>query len=244
MNELRLRSLNPLLCATVLAALSLAPVPAEACGGLFCSAANPVNQAAERIIFARDNKGGVTQIVEIMYEGNAEKFAWVLPVPGKPIPGVSSVQALDRLQGATNPTYSVRSTVDGKCKNFDVGSALDIRGDGDGDADDGVTVIDTGTVGPFNYETITVNPDDEDPAAAAVEWLAAHDYDLGKLDAEVLRPYLENGLNLIAFKLVKGKSAGSIRPITIRFKFSVDPPSPHSGGRSGGHAHFGLGAGR
>lgn len=35
-------------------ASSLASSDARACGGLFCSAANPVNQAAERIVFAHD----------------------------------------------------------------------------------------------------------------------------------------------------------------------------------------------
>ena len=92
------------------------PRRAEACGGLFCSAANPVNQAAERIIFSFDKPNKkVTAVVEILYQGPSEKFAWVLPVPGIPEVGVSTGTLLDRLQSATNPTYSIQRTWGDSC---------------------------------------------------------------------------------------------------------------------------------
>ena len=56
--------------------------PAQACGGLFCSASAPVNQAAERIIFSKNADQTVTAVVQIQYQGPSEEFAWVLPVPG------------------------------------------------------------------------------------------------------------------------------------------------------------------
>ncbi len=198
--------------------------PAFACGGFFCNNATPVNQAAERIIFAMDGDR-VTQIVEVMYEGPAEGFSWVLPVPGTPEPGVSSVQALDRLQSRTNPTYNLRSVFDDACLvNQFAGGDGDAAGDGDGDGDgDGptVTVIDSGSVGPFNYETISIDAGDEDPAEVAVRWLTDNDYDAGPRAGEVLGPYLQNGLNLIAFKLQKGRDAGAIRPIALEYDASA-----------------------
>jgi hypothetical protein len=98
--------------AGLLAVLPAAPV--QACGGLFCSAATPVNQAAERIIFSHDKaQKKVTAVVEILYQGPSEKFAWVLPVPGIPQVGVSTSALLDRLQTATNPTYSIQRTWEG-----------------------------------------------------------------------------------------------------------------------------------
>lgn len=39
----------------------------QACGGLFCSASNPVNQAAERIIFSDNGDGTITAVIEIQY---------------------------------------------------------------------------------------------------------------------------------------------------------------------------------
>ena len=66
------------------AAAVWAPAPASACGGFFCSRANPVNQAAEQIIFSKNGDGTVTAIIQIMYEGPSTKFGWVLPVSGTP----------------------------------------------------------------------------------------------------------------------------------------------------------------
>ncbi|HEY0713724.1 MAG TPA: DUF2330 domain-containing protein, partial [Polyangia bacterium] len=92
-------------------AAALWPGRSEACGGLFCSSAQPVNQAAERIIFSFDDtKKEVTAVVEILYSGPSEKFAWVLPVPGVPKVEVSTSAVLDRLQAQTNPLYSINRT--------------------------------------------------------------------------------------------------------------------------------------
>ncbi|MGB5266129.1 MAG: DUF2330 domain-containing protein, partial [Polyangiales bacterium] len=92
------------------------PMPAHACGGLFCSAAAPVNQAAERIIFSKNADQTVTAVVQIQYEGPSEEFAWVLPVPGIPEVKVSSDLAFTRLQQASNPQYTFTTEVQGRCK--------------------------------------------------------------------------------------------------------------------------------
>ena len=53
-----------------------------ACGGFWCTLSQPVNQARENIIFAFDQeKKQVTAIIQIMYQGPSENFAWILPVP-------------------------------------------------------------------------------------------------------------------------------------------------------------------
>ena len=88
--------------------------PARACGGLFCSATAPVNQAAERIIFSKNSDGTVTAVVQIQYEGPSEEFAWVLPVPGVPDIQVSSDLAFTRLQLASNPQYNLTTRIEGE----------------------------------------------------------------------------------------------------------------------------------
>jgi uncharacterized membrane protein YgcG len=221
-----LTGLGLCLGAGLLAALPAAP--AQACGGLFCSAATPVNQAAERIIFAYDKPNKqVTAVVEILYQGPSEKFAWVLPVPGIPKVGVSTSAVLDRLQAFTNPTYSIQRSWGDQCRG---GSGTGGSGgsgggfaqpgspnSGSGPGGSPVSVLAAGTVGPYDYEVIMVNPVNSDPAMVAIEWLTAHGYDVGALGPEVLRPYLRDNLNLLAFKLSKNKMTGSIRPVVLTY---------------------------
>ena len=51
----------------------------------------------------------------------------------------------------------------------------------------------------------------------AIEWLKANGYDVGALGPDVLRPYLRDGLNLLAFRLTKNQMAGSIRPVMLSY---------------------------
>ena len=210
------------------------PSRAHACGGLFCSSAQPVNQAAERIIFSFDQtKKQVTAVVEILYSGPAEKFAWVLPVPGVPTVGVSTSAVLDRLQAMTNPLYSVaRVWPDNVCGGRGVpGSAGQDAAASptapNSEGTPGVSVLASGSVGPYVYDVIMVNPDPAvtDKAMVALKWLTDNGYDVGGLGREVLQPYLRDGLNLIAFKLQKNQTAGSIRPVMLTYD-SAHPMIP------------------
>ena len=203
-----------------LLAPALQPAPARACGGLFCNGAQPVNQAAERILFVQNGDGTVTAVIEIQYEGPSEKFSWVLPVPGEPEVAVSSTTAFDRLQAQTNPQY-MRQTTPSNCggglSRGTSNSAPQAGGDSAADGP-GVSVVAMGTVGPFNYQVISVDPELPEPADAAVMWLEKEGYDVTSLGPEVLGPYLANGLNLIAFRLTKSSMSGSIRPIVITYE--------------------------
>ncbi len=199
---------------------------AEACGGLFCDAAQPVNQAAERIIFAQNDDGTVTGVIEIQYEGPSEEFAWVLPVPpGETEVGVGSQISLDRIEAQSNPTYTLRQVLAPECINDSLASddsAQDPTTSAPPSPEEprepGVEVVASGTAGPYDYEQIAVDPDLDDPAQVAVDWLLDNGYDVGELGPDVLRPYLEEGLNLLAFRLTKGNDAGSIRPIRLTYE--------------------------
>jgi hypothetical protein len=201
------------------------PAPAAACGGFFCDSAVPVNQQAERIIFARQPDGSVTAVIQIQYQGPAEKFAWMLPVAGEPEIAVSSNAAFDRLQAASNPLYQLNTSTEGECRgetnSFAPGSSEDAAGDedgGDGDGDgDSVTVVDSGSVGPYDYVNIVIDPVAMDIVDVAIEWLQTNGYDVPATGSDVLRPYLEAGSNLLAFRLTKGNDAGAIRPVMLSF---------------------------
>src|SRR3954469_24098629 len=93
------------------AASAWMPSAALACGGFFCNSAQPVNQAAEGIIFADNGDGTTTAVIQIQYQGPAQSFSWLLPISSVPKSdndiGIASNLALQRLQSATNPSYSL-----------------------------------------------------------------------------------------------------------------------------------------
>jgi len=207
------------------ASAALFSTPAAACGGLFCSAANPVNQVAERIIFAQEGDR-TSAVIEIQYQGPSDSFAWVLPVPGVPEIGVSSKQALDRLQQATNPLYTLNTTFE-QCggDNLNGGGPVSAPGNNtggssglDGDGNGPVTVVASGTVGPYDFNVISVSQDASNPAQLALEWLSDNAYDVSQLGEDILGSYLEEGLNLAAFRLNKNSDTGSIRPVLISYQ--------------------------
>ncbi len=202
---------------------------AEACGGLFCNSAQPVNQAAERIIFSKNDDGTVTAAIEIMYEGPGMEFAWVLPVPpGDTQVGVSSSIALDRLEAQSNPQYRLNVSFDESCSvDFNQGTAANgglVAPPSAADPTDaaaegpGIMVVQEGNAGPYDWVQIEVPPELDDPADAAVMWLTDNGFDIDGIGPAVLREYLEDGMNLIAFKLQKGKTDGAIRPIMLTYE--------------------------
>ena len=207
----------------------LLPEPAQACGGFFCSANAPVNQAAERIIFSKNEDGTVTAVVQIQYSGPSEDFAWVLPVPGIPDVDVSSDVAFRRLQQASNPQYITTQVVEGQCDSVPVmadgGSAGGAGGTGGGGGSGGrgVNVLAEGTVGPYDFVVIEPEASAQQIGDVAVDWLTAEGYDVvppgGDPDtiSELLGSYLEEEMNLLAFRLTKGNSTGTIRPIWITY---------------------------
>ncbi len=234
--SVKLLALGPLL----LFALSLLTpaTPAQACGGLFCSAAAPVNQAAERIIFSKNADGTVTAVVQIQYEGPSEEFAWVLPVPGVPDIQVSSDLAFTRLQLSSNPQYNLTSRIEGECLDdgtrfsnpmgsLDVDSGFGSGGAGGGGGG-GINVLAQGNVGPYDFVVIQPEGIFDQVGDVAVEWLTNEGYDVvppgGDPDdiSDLLGSYLEGGMNLIAFRLTKGNDEGTIRP--IRMTYVSDQP--------------------
>lgn len=213
------------------AILALTP-DASACGGFFCSQAQPVNQAAERIVFADNGDGTVTAVIQIMYEGPSESFSWLLPISSVPEGDdieVASDIAFQRLQASTNPNYSLTTSVEGQCRTdvpiSGVGgatsapTAVGAAGAGGMAAvdDNGVTVAASGVVGSFEWTVLALDPELDDPADAAVNWLTDNGYDVTDDAPGLIGPYLEDGMYLLALRLVKGSDVGSIRPIVLTY---------------------------
>lgn len=216
------------LAAAAATTLALTAAPARACGGFFCSQAQPVNQAAERIVFSQNGDGTVTAVIQILYEGPSENFSWLLPIATVPEGddiAVASDLAFTRLQAATNPSYLLNTRVEGQCRptsNFATPQAASGAPSAPNespsyDPDSGVVVAASGIVGSFEWTALELDPMLDDPAASAVEWLTANGYDVTPGSDGLLRPYLAEGMYLLALRLTKGSLAGSIRPIVLTY---------------------------
>jgi MYXO-CTERM domain-containing protein len=199
--------------------------PARACGGFFCSQQGLVNQAAERIVFADNGDGTITAVIQIQYQGPADKFSWLLPigsVPGQDQIAVSSDYAFSALQQATNPNYLLQTSTEGSCRESNVKASAPAPVANSAQQDSAgrgsVTVDATGEVGNFDYAVISVDGNVNDPAAPAVDWLHQNGYDVTPEGVALLGPYLADGMHLLALRLTKGSDSGSIRPIEITYK--------------------------
>jgi hypothetical protein len=204
---------SPLLLGAVAAlGLSLHAADARACGGFFCSATQPVNQSAERILFSNNGDGTVTAIIQILYEGPSENFSWLLPISTVPEAdgvGIASDIAFARLQARTNPQYNLTTVIEGTCRGFDsAGGGAGVSSSGPilvpgapPGGGGGVVVEASGVVGAFEWTVISLDASLADPAAAAVEWLEDNGYDVSPGIPELLGPYLSDGMYLLALRL-------------------------------------------
>ncbi|HTV19262.1 MAG TPA: DUF2330 domain-containing protein [Polyangiaceae bacterium] len=229
------RTSNQIAALALLAASGALYVrPALACGGFFCSQAQPVNQAAERIIFADNGDGTITAVIQILYDGPSESFSWLLPIGSVPEGdelGVASDIAFQRLQFATNPQFNLTTVVEGSCRQSR-GDSLVVPAESDdspsaaggaGGASNGVNVEASGVVGAFDWVVISVDDASPDPALPATDWLTQNGYDVPPGGADLIRPYLADNMYLLALRLTKGSDVGSIRP--IRLTYRADAPS-------------------
>ena len=105
-----LRTTTTLVAATALTLLT--PKLAAACGGTFCDAGPtvmPVDQTGESIVFWIDEGGAepfTEAHIQIQYEGDAERFAWIVPVMEVPEVLVGSQALFDNMLAATVPEAS------------------------------------------------------------------------------------------------------------------------------------------
>lgn len=211
--------MRKLWAATVMAAAALttASRPAEACGGFFCGR-QPVDQTAERILFATNPDGSVTMVTQIQYAGAAPDFAWVVPLAE--VPAVDSLAvfpqlALTALDTATGPQFQWPS--DGSCfpplAAGAPGGATSVDSVGDG----GVTVHIREEVGPYDVAVV----ESSDPAAL-VDWLRSNGFRVNDAMTPYIRTYTSEGMKFLALRLQPDAEVSDIQP----FRFTLPSGSP------------------
>lgn len=202
---------NALCAALLVTSLPLfLPAPAQACGGFFCSA-SPVDQNAERIVFAIDEATDSTEmVVQIAYQGEDEAFAWLLPVGAVPQDrGVFPSGALAPLDAQTGPVFQSMCWGGGPVPASlnDDGGDFDEEAGGSG----GVIIHVQETVGPYDIAVI-----ESADASRTFEWLVTNGYRLSPVMKPYIELYTEQQMKFLALKLTADASASDIQPFRMR----------------------------
>ncbi len=199
--------------AAILVAPSAVALPAEACGGLFCRRA-PVDQNGERILFASDGKT-VTAYVQIQYQGTAEAFSWIVPVPTTPKLSVGSDALFTALRATTRPQFNLTIDTEGDCKREGGGmfGAPQAAPASAKKASGGVEVVRREQVGAFDAAVL-----DATDAEALKKWLKDNDYDIPPKVDPLLDPYVAGKYKFVALKLANNATTGDIQPIVMTYE--------------------------
>ncbi|MCB9717945.1 MAG: DUF2330 domain-containing protein [Myxococcales bacterium] len=196
----------------------LAPHEAEACGGTFCDAFTPdmpVDQTAEGILFVSDGDF-VEAHVQIQYDGgDAQQFAWMVPVPAIPEIEVGSWRLLQTVLRNTQPVYAFEYNWACEDSGWDDGGGFIQDPDGGGaslDPEVGPNVVAQDTAGAFEYAILQGGS-----AETINTWLVANGYATDDQAPEILDTYLAEGSVFVAFKLRNGAQVQDIHPVVIRY---------------------------
>lgn len=199
----------PLVAILFLLATTATPVLAD--GGFFPdSVYRDLYESAQRAVILYDNgTGNSTEhlILSVSFEGDAEDFAWVIPVPNKPEIAVTDPALFWELSDFTATEFSGGGGWFWGC----AGAAPSDQG--------GVDVIEEQVVGP--YATAILSATD---ATALADWLNANGYVFPEGGEEIVSEYIEKEWYFVATKINAVEEGtgdvlaeGAIEPIVLSF---------------------------
>ena len=181
-----------------------------ACGGFFCQI-DPVDQTGERIVFTVNDDGRITTLIEILYEGSAADFSWILPIPeaisaddlAVPEEGQEVFRELHRLTDVEIIAPPIP-----ECAEI-VMEAMTVAAD---EPDSGVEIFASGEVGPFGFDVIG----SEDPRAL-IDWLVDNAYRVDPSMEPLIEVYVQEQFAFVAMRLLDGETSESITPIELTY---------------------------
>jgi hypothetical protein len=196
---------------------------ANACGGFFCNAFQPVNQNAEKIFFAKD-AGKIHMHVQINYVGPPVDFGWILPAPSDVETTLSSealFAALDRLY---TPSFFLNYEYDESCQTDEIYEDYPSYGGNSASVDEEsnppppVQVLSRENIGPYDRAIIQAST-----VQSLRDWLDANQFAIPDDIDSKLQPYIDLNSAFVVIKLLAGQDAGDIVPLSMTF--SGDRPS-------------------
>jgi hypothetical protein len=190
--------------------------PAQACGGTFCDSgprATPVDQKGENILFVI-SQGEVEAHIQIQYNGDAARFAWVLPVPAIPETEVGSEALFQNLLAATVPRFGLTNS---GCVGVPPPNAIGRGGSGPplapDSGSDGTTILVQKTVGAFDVTVLQGGT-----SAEVASWLGDNGYAFGPETPALLDSYVAKKFLFVAVKLTGGAGIDQIHPLVVRYQ--------------------------
>jgi hypothetical protein len=200
-----------------------APAYACGCGALVPGGGQQVTVGREVSLVRWD--GRQEQIVmRLTVAGDAERAAWIMPVPRRATVELGDAELLDQLAAATAPVHRSRSYFWPRDGDWPLTS-----GDGTGRppfpppgrARAEVGVVGRERLGPFDVARLTAT----DPAALDA-WLSSNDFSFPSRLETALRPYVSRRWEYVAVKLAPETSGtaldGDLDPLHLTF--AADAP--------------------
>lgn len=135
------------------------------------------------------DQGVETMVVSVAFEGNAEDFGWVIPVPSRPEVNKGSDELFTSLEELTGTTYYNDYMVPQGVSTLERSA-------------DEVTIIETKKVG--YYDVTILSSTDED---ALTDWLQQNDYNFPSSASYILNSYIQNDWYFVAMQ-INPKSLG------------------------------------
>jgi hypothetical protein len=142
-----------------------------------------INEPTQKAIILHD-QGREDLVLQVKYEGPAEDFGWVIPVPGQP----------EVRKGSMEPFYELSRLTQ---RQFGDGSHLMSAGMTKGNGEEPeVKVIEVKTVGAYEVAILSsTNP------SALADWLAAHQFNFPKEKQSVLDQYIQRHWFFVAARV-------------------------------------------
>ncbi|HMR78097.1 MAG TPA: DUF2330 domain-containing protein, partial [Polyangiaceae bacterium] len=220
---MRARTLFRLALTGAVAVVAMQSTPAQACGGTFCDSgpiAMPVDQSGENILFLIED-GRVEAHVQIQYQGEAERFAWVIPVPKNPKFEVGSEPLFQAMLNGSVPAYGFTTSADvceTRSSNDSAGGgAFASGGAGGGAGSQGPQVVQRTQAGAFEIVVL-----EGGTAAEVSKWLGDNGYQDSDAAPAILDEYVQKGFLFAAVKLTAGTGVNEIHPLV--FSYEGDEP--------------------
>jgi hypothetical protein len=195
-------NMKRLIIAILLAGLFLTPCAAAlADGGFFVDIEKDIYEPSQKaVIFYAE--GREDMVLSVKYQGNADDFAWVVPVPSQPDVEVADPQLFWELAELT------RLILPHQSDGFFTGA--------ESPQGHGVDVLEEKTVGPYDVAVLSA----ENPSALA-DWLNANGYSFPETGEAIIEEYIRKGWYFVASKISTGEAGitdeGNIEPLILSF---------------------------
>src|SRR6266853_3316266 len=141
-----------------------------------------INEPTQKAIILHD-QGREDLVLQVKYEGPAEDFGWVIPVPGQP----------EVRKGLMEPFYELSKLTQ---RQFGDGTYHRGLANAYGEGEPEVKVIEVETVGAYEVAILSsTNP------SALADWLAAHQFGFPKEQQGVLDQYIQRHWFFVAARI-------------------------------------------